>query len=79
MILLFLFIVEFFITLIHTQLTYSSVVMRDSIRIAILIAALNDIEILAADIGNAYLQAPVREKSILRLDQSLGQTILERQ
>jgi hypothetical protein len=45
-----------------TQLTYSSVVTRDSVHIAFLIAALNDIKILAADIGNAYLQAPAREK-----------------
>jgi hypothetical protein len=44
------------------QLTYSSVVTRDSVRIAFLIAALNDIDILTADIGNAYLQAPAREK-----------------
>jgi hypothetical protein len=45
-----------------SQLTYSSVVTRDSIRIAFLIAALNELDILAADIGNAYLQARVREK-----------------
>jgi len=45
-----------------SQLTYSSVVTRESIRIAFLIAALNGLDILAADIGNAYLQAPVREK-----------------
>jgi hypothetical protein len=45
-----------------TQLTYSLAVMQISVRIAFLIAALNDIEILAADIGNAYLQAPAREK-----------------
>ncbi len=45
-----------------SQLTYSSVVTRDSVRIAFLVAALNDLEILAADIGNAYLQAPAREK-----------------
>jgi len=44
------------------QLTYSSVVTRDSVRIAFLIAALNGLDILAADVGNAYLQAPVREK-----------------
>jgi hypothetical protein len=42
------------------QLTYCSVVTRDSIRIAFLIAALNDLEILSADVGNAYLQAPAR-------------------
>jgi hypothetical protein len=45
-----------------TQLTYSSIVMRESVRIAFLIAALNDLEILLADVGNAYLQAPAREK-----------------
>ncbi len=44
------------------QLTYSSVVTRESVRIAFLIAALNDPKILSADIGNAYLQAPCREQ-----------------
>ena len=41
---------------------YSSVVSRDSVRIAFLVAALNDLDILATDIGNAYLNAPCREK-----------------
>jgi hypothetical protein len=44
------------------SLTYSTVVSRESVRIAFLLAALNDLNILSADIGNAYLQAPVREK-----------------
>jgi hypothetical protein len=44
------------------NLTYSSVVSRDSVRLAFLIAALNDIDILSGDIGNAYLQAHTREK-----------------
>jgi hypothetical protein len=43
-------------------ITYSSVVSRDSLRIAFLLAALNDIDILATDIGNAYLNAYPREK-----------------
>jgi hypothetical protein len=47
---------------VSSQLTYSSVVTRDSVRIAFLIAALNELYILAADVGNAYLQAPAREK-----------------
>jgi len=42
--------------------TYSSVVSRDSVRLAFLIAGLNDLEILATDIGNAYLNAPCGEK-----------------
>ena len=44
------------------SMTYSSVVSRESVRIAFLIAALNDLEVCAADVGNAYLNAPSREK-----------------
>ncbi len=44
------------------SLTYSSVVSRDSVRLALMIAALNDLDILVADIGNAYLNAETREK-----------------
>ncbi len=44
------------------MLTYSSVVSRESVHIAFLIAALNDLDILATDIGNAYINANVREK-----------------
>ena len=43
-------------------LTYSSVVSRDSVRIALTIASLNQLEILACDIQNAYLTADCREK-----------------
>ena len=42
--------------------TYSSVASRESIRMAFLIAAMNSMEVLAADIGNAYLNAPCHEK-----------------
>jgi len=45
------------------SITYSSVVSRDSVRICFLIAALNDLSLVAADIGNAYLNAPNREKT----------------
>jgi len=41
-----------------SAITYSSVVSRDSVRIAFLLAALNEIDLLATDIGNAYLNAP---------------------
>ena len=44
------------------SITYSSVVSRDSVRIALTIAALNDLDILAFDIQNAYLTALCREK-----------------
>ena len=43
-------------------LCYLSVVYRDSVRIAFLFAALNDIDILACGISNAYLNAPCQER-----------------
>ncbi len=45
-----------------TTMTYASVVRRDSLRIAFLLAALNELEVLTGDIGNAYLNAPTTEK-----------------
>ncbi len=38
--------------------TYAGVVSRESVRIAFTYAALNGVDICAADIRNAYLQAP---------------------
>lgn len=45
-----------------SSITYSSVVSRDSVRIALTIAALNGCKVLTCDIMNAYLTAPCREK-----------------
>ena len=42
--------------------TYTGVVSRDSVRIALTYAALNNIDVLAADIHNAHLQAPLSQK-----------------
>ena len=47
------------------EMTYSSVVSRDSVRIFFLLAALNDLEVLACDIQNAYLEAPTAERNYL--------------
>lgn len=44
------------------EITYSSIVSRDSVRIAFLLVALNGVDLLATDIGNAYLNALPREK-----------------
>jgi hypothetical protein len=44
------------------EATYSSVVLRDSIRIAFTLAALNDLDVLSADVQGAYLNAPTKEK-----------------
>jgi hypothetical protein len=43
-------------------MTFLSVVSRDSVRIAFTLAALNGLDILAADIQNAYLSAPTEER-----------------
>ena len=45
-----------------SSITCSSVVSRDSIIIVFTLAALNDADIRAADVGNAYLNAKCREK-----------------
>ena len=54
------------------SMTYSSVVSRESVRIIFLIAALNDLDILAADIGNAYLNAETREKVYTTAESEFG-------
>eukprot|EP00970_Alexandrium_tamarense_P000443 scaffold59_cov114-Alexandrium_tamarense.AAC.2 len=43
-------------------MTYSSVVSQESVRLAYLIAALHDLELTSADISNANLHAPCKEK-----------------
>ena len=45
-----------------TYTTFSTVASRDSVRLMFLIAALNDLDLLSADIGNAYLNAKCRER-----------------
>jgi len=45
-----------------TSMTYASVVSRESVRIAFFIAALNNLEVVAGGIGNAYLNADTKEK-----------------
>jgi Reverse transcriptase (RNA-dependent DNA polymerase) len=44
------------------SLTYASVVSRESMRIALTMAALNDLEVKIGDVENAYLMVPVAEK-----------------
>ena len=45
--------------------TYAGVVSRESVRIAFTYAALNDLDVCAADIRNAYLQAPSSQKDYI--------------
>ena len=46
-----------------TTITYSSVVSRDSVRIALTIAELNGLDVMCCDVGNAYLNAPCTENA----------------
>ena len=50
--------------MIHTldTITYSSVVNRETVCIALTMVALHDLEIKAADVLNAYVMAPNCEK-----------------
>ena len=45
--------------------TYAGVVLRESARIALTYAALNELDVFAADIRNAYLQAPSSQKDYI--------------
>ena len=56
-------------------LCYSSVVSRDSVRIAFLVAALNDLDVFDCDIGNAYLNAPCLEKIWFQAGIECGQSV----
>jgi hypothetical protein len=49
-------------TITPSSITYSSVVSRESVRIAFLLASLNGLDICTADVGNAYLNATCRER-----------------
>ena len=55
-----------------SSITYSSVVSRDSVRICLLAAALNDLDVQSGDIENAYLTAPNREKKWTRAGPEFG-------
>ena len=51
---------------------YAGVVSRDSVRIALTYAALNGLDVFAADVQNAYLQAPSSEKHYIICGKEFG-------
>ena len=53
-------------------MTYSSVISRDSVWIALTIAALNYLGVLAYDIQNAYLAADCRERVCVVAEPKFG-------
>jgi Reverse transcriptase (RNA-dependent DNA polymerase) len=52
---------------------YSSVVSRDSVRLALMLATLNGLSVLSADVQNAYLNAPTKEKCYCIAGPEFGQ------
>jgi hypothetical protein len=42
--------------------TFASVVSRETVRIALILAGLNDLQVKVSDIENAYITAPCSEK-----------------
>ncbi len=55
-------------------LIFSNIFSRESVRIALIIAALNALQVKSSDIEKAYLTAPASEKIWTVLDLSLGKT-----
>ena len=54
-------------------ITYASVVSRETFRIALMLEALNGLEVKVADIHNSYITAPVTEKIWTVLGKGFGQ------
>ena len=67
-----LFVAEGHMTEAPATITYASVVSRESVRIALTLAALNGLEVKTANIENAYLTAPVNEKIWCTLGPEFG-------
>jgi hypothetical protein len=58
-------------------ITYASVVSRESVCIALLLAALNDVEVKTADIENAYITASCSKNIYTVLGPEFGSEIGE--
>ena len=59
-------------TVTPVALTYASVVSRDSVRIALTIAALNDLDVLSCDVKILTLPLLAERKSTPSRDQNLA-------
>ena len=57
-------------------ITYSKVVMRETVHIPLTMTVLHDLEVKATDVLNAYLMAPNREKLWIVSGPEFGQHIL---
>ena len=59
-------------TMAPATIAYASIVSRETVRIASMIATLNGLEVNSGNIQNAYVQAPVTEKLWTTLGPELG-------
>ena len=55
--------------------TYESVVQHETVRIALTIASLNDMQVNASDVINAFLTAPCAEKIWTTLGPEFGDNV----
>ena len=53
-------------------MTYASVMSRETVQIALTTTALNDLEVKASDVQNAYLTTPCEEKIYTKLGLEFG-------
>jgi Reverse transcriptase (RNA-dependent DNA polymerase) len=53
-------------TEVPTESTYSTVVTRDSVRLAFMLAALNGLDVLSGDVQNAYINAESKENLYIK-------------
>ena len=53
-------------------LPYLDIVSMDNIWLAFLIAALNELDVMACDIGNAYINAPYKKKICFKEGEECG-------
>ncbi len=53
-------------------ITYASVVSRETVRLALTFASLNDLEVKVGDVLNAYITAPVKKKVLSILGPKFG-------
>ena len=60
------------ITKAPATIKYSNIGSREIVRIALIIATLNDLEVESGDILNAYVQAPITEKAWTTLGPEFG-------
>ena len=59
-------------TKVLVTITYASIVFRETVRIALMIALLNDFKVYLGNIFNAYVQAPLTEKVWMTLGREFG-------